>query len=126
MITPTAHSPPGNALVAFRSVNKSFGSTRALVDLSLQGSPGSVHAITGENGAGKSTLMHLLAGVHQPDSGEIRVRGQAVRIENPAQAQRAGISTIFQELTVLPNLTVAENLFLGREPHRAGIIVASM
>jgi len=126
MITPTAHSPPGNALVAFRSVNKSFGSTRALVDLSLQGSPGSVHAITGENGAGKSTLMHLLAGVHQPDSGEIRVRGQAVRIENPAQAQRAGISTIFQELTVLPNLTVAENLFLGREPHRAGIIDRSL
>lgn len=122
MITPVAHSSPRNALVAFQSVNKSFGSTRALVDLSLQGSAGSVHAITGENGAGKSTLMNLLAGVHQPDSGEIRVRGQALRIESPAQAQRAGISTIFQELSLVPNLTVAENLFLGREPHRAGIV----
>jgi ribose transport system ATP-binding protein len=126
MITPMALSSPGNTLVAFRSVNKSFGSTQALVDLSLQGSAGSVHAITGENGAGKSTLMNLLAGVHQPDSGEIRVRGQAVKIENPAQSRRVGISTTFQELTLLPNLTVAENLFLGREPHRAGIIDRSL
>jgi ABC-type sugar transport system ATPase subunit len=122
MPTATASSPRSDALVAFHSVNKSFGSTQALIDLSLQGSAGSVHAITGENGAGKSTLMNLLAGVHQPDSGEIRLRGQAVSIQTPGQARRAGISTIFQELTLLPNLSVAENLFLGRELHRAGII----
>ena len=122
MTTPISQSPPGNALVAFQTITKSFGSTRALGDLSLHGLAASVHAITGENGAGKSTLMHLLAGVYQPDSGEIRLRGRPVRIENPSQAQRAGISTIFQELTLLPNLTVAENLFLGREPHRVGII----
>jgi ribose transport system ATP-binding protein len=113
---------PGNALVAFHSITKSFGPTMALGDLSLHGTAGSVHAITGENGAGKSTLMNLLAGVFQPDSGEIRLRGEPVRIENPGHAQRAGISTIFQELTLLPNLTVAENLFLGREPQRLGMI----
>jgi ribose transport system ATP-binding protein len=113
---------PGNALVAFHSITKSFGPTKALSDFSLRGMAGSVHAITGENGAGKSTLMNLLAGVYQPDSGEIRLRGEPIRIENPGHAQRAGISTIFQELTLLPNLTVAENLFLGREPHRLGMI----
>ncbi len=110
------------ALVSFDSVTKRFGHTEALGDLSLSGIGGTVHAVTGENGAGKSTLMNLLAGVYHPDSGTIRLRGNLVKFENPAQARRAGISSIFQELTLLPNLTIAENLFLGREPHHAGLI----
>jgi ribose transport system ATP-binding protein len=107
-------------LIAVRSVGKHFGHTRALHQVSLQGHAGSVHAITGENGAGKSTLMKLLAGVYQPDAGELLMRGQPVHLYSPAAARAAGVSTVFQELTVLPNLTVAENLLLGREPTRGG------
>ena len=110
-------APP---LIDVRGVGKQFGHTRALHQVSLQGHAGSVHAITGENGAGKSTLMKLLAGVHLPDSGELQIRGQPVHLHSPAAARAAGVSTVFQELTVLPNLTVAENLLLGREPTRAG------
>jgi ribose transport system ATP-binding protein len=108
------------ALVEALEVGKQFGPTRALHQVSLQGHAGSVHAITGENGAGKSTLMKLLAGVYLPDAGELRIRGQHVRLHSPAAARQAGVSTVFQELTVLPNLTVAENLLLGREPTRGG------
>jgi ABC-type branched-subunit amino acid transport system ATPase component len=106
-------------LIVVQGVSKRFGSTAALQDVSLRGRAGSIHAITGENGAGKSTLMKLLAGVHQPDAGEIRMAGQRLQLRSPAAARAAGISTVFQELTVLPNLTVAENLVLGREPRRA-------
>ncbi len=118
----TIQSPPARSLVSFHLITKRFGQTLALGELSLDGLAGSVHAITGENGAGKSTLMNLLAGVYQPDAGEIRLRERAIRIENPRHAHRLGISTIFQELTLLPNLTVAENLFLGRELVRTGMI----
>lgn len=108
--------------VVLHRVSKSFGSTRALADVSVTGQAGSIHAVTGENGAGKSTLMKLLAGVYRPDAGEIRLNGQVVRLQGPAQARALGVSTVFQELTVLPNLSVAENLWLGREP-RAGASV---
>ncbi|MBX3634436.1 MAG: sugar ABC transporter ATP-binding protein [Rubrivivax sp.] len=111
---------PVPPLVAVRGVGKQFGHTRALHQVSLDGHAGSVHAITGENGAGKSTLMKLLAGVHQPDTGELLIRGRPVHLRSPAAARAAGVSTVFQELTVLPNLTVAENLLLGREPARGG------
>ena len=107
-------------LVEVRHIDKTFGHTRALHDVSLQGFAGSVHAITGENGAGKSTLMKLLAGVHRPDSGELLIRGKVMHLHSPAAARAAGVSTVFQELTVLPNLSVAENLMLGREPTRGG------
>ena len=113
----SAGAPP---LVAVRGVDKQFGTTRALHQVSLEGHAGTVHAITGENGAGKSTLMKLLAGVHQPDAGALHIGGVPVRLHGPAAARAAGVSTVFQELTVLPNLTVAENLMLGREPTRAG------
>jgi ribose transport system ATP-binding protein len=83
---------------------------------------GSVHAVTGENGAGKSTLMNILAGVHRPTSGEILLFGDKVHFAGPKAAKQAGISTVFQELTVLPNLTVAENISLGREPRRLGFV----
>ena len=116
----TRPAAPGEEVIVLRGMCKAFGPVKALHDVSLSGRAGSVHAITGENGAGKSTLMKLLAGVHQPDAGELHVRGQVAHMYSPAAARRAGISTVFQELTVLPNLTVAENLLLGREPTRFG------
>ena len=78
--------------------------------------PGEVHALVGENGAGKSTLMKILAGVYQPDAGEIRFKGEPVQIANPRTALDLGISMIHQELNLAPHLTVAQNIFLGREP----------
>jgi ribose transport system ATP-binding protein len=109
-----------DVVISLRAVGKSFGSTVALADVSIDGAAGSIHAVTGENGAGKSTLMKLLAGVHQPDSGEILVNGRLARFASPTAALRAGVSTVFQELTLLPNLSIAENLHLGREPGRFG------
>jgi ribose transport system ATP-binding protein len=115
-------SQRGEPWIEFRNVSKRFGSTQALSDVSFIGGAGSVHAVTGENGAGKSTLMKMLAGVHVPSAGEILMGGRPARFETPAAARAAGIATIFQELTLLPNLTIAENLFLGREPRRAGFV----
>jgi ribose transport system ATP-binding protein len=112
---------PGDPIV-MRNVSKSFGPILALRNISLTGRAGSIHAITGENGAGKSTLMKLLAGVYRPDEGELIVGARPVRFGSPSAARDAGVSTVFQELTVLPNLTVAENLLLGREPTRAGLL----
>ncbi|ELW9527377.1 sugar ABC transporter ATP-binding protein [Burkholderia cenocepacia] len=113
---------PPHARVVLTGVSKTFGRTHALTDVTLAGRHGSIHAVTGENGAGKSTLMKLLSGVHLPDTGEICIDGARVRLATPAQARRAGVSTVFQELTILPNLTVAENLCLGREPRRFGTL----
>jgi ABC-type sugar transport system ATPase subunit len=103
-------------LVEVRDITKTFPGVMALDRVSFECQVGEVHAVVGENGAGKSTLMKILAGVYEPDSGEIRLRGQPVRIPNPYEAQRLGISIIYQELNLLPDLTVAENVFLGREP----------
>jgi ribose transport system ATP-binding protein len=112
-----------NALVAMTGISKLFGGSRALDDVSLSLLPGSVHALMGENGAGKSTLMKILAGVHRPDRGTVTLRGKPVQIVNPKHALDLGISTVFQELNLLPNLSIAENMFLGREPlARAGLI----
>ena len=108
--------------IEFRNVSKRFGPIRALTDVSFVARRGSVHAVTGENGAGKSTLIKILAGVHSPDAGEILRDGQPIRFQGSADARAKGVATVFQELTLLPNLTVAENLFLGREPRRAGFI----
>lgn len=102
------------ALLEADAVSKVFGPVRALHPVSVQVHAGSVHAITGENGAGKSTLMKILAGVLAPTSGTVRLRGQEVRFPGPKAARDAGVSIIFQEFTLLPNLTVAENMFLGR------------
>ncbi len=113
---------PARPIVEFVDVTKRFGSTTALGNVSISGSSGTVHAVTGENGAGKSTLMNLLTGVHRLDGGEIRLRGKPVTLHSPKDARAHRISTIFQELTLLPNLTVAENMFLGREPRRMGLV----
>ena len=110
-------------LLDVRNIGKSFGAFVALADVSLQLQPGSVHAVMGENGAGKSTLMKLIAGVFTPSTGSIRLRGQDVSWVDPQHARSSGISTIFQEFVLLPNLSVAENLFLGREPRTAAGLI---
>ena len=100
-----------------RRVSKSFGGVRALRGVSFDVRRGEVHALMGENGAGKSTLVKALAGLHEPDSGELLVSGRRVRLRSPHEAARHGIAMIHQELMPVPDLTVAENLLLGREPH---------
>lgn len=107
---------PAAPLVEMQGISKSFGPNRVLDSVSLTLAPGSVHALMGENGAGKSTLMKILAGVHHHDDGAIKLAGRSVQIQSPKQAQELGVSTVFQELSLLPNLTIAENMFLGREP----------
>ena len=104
-------------------VSKSFGGVHALQGASFGADGGEVHALVGENGAGKSTLIKILSGLLRSDGGQLRVDGQEVRIDRPAAAQRLGIGTVFQELTLLPHMTVAENLLLRREPRdRFGLI----
>lgn len=97
-------------------VSKHYGPTVALNNASFAVADGDVHALIGENGAGKSTLVKLLSGLIRPDAGEIRVAGESVRLHSPRDALGAGIATAYQELTVIPYLTVAQNLLLGREP----------
>ncbi len=104
------------SLVEMRGITMTFPGVIALDDVSFESRAGEVHAVVGENGAGKSTLMKILAGVYQPDRGEILLGGRPARISSPHEAQQLGISIIYQELNLLPDLNVAENVFLGREP----------
>lgn len=99
-----------------RGISKSFPGVRALQDVSLRLSAGKLVAVLGENGAGKSTLMNVLSGVIVADSGEIAIDGEPVHFRHPREARRAGIATIYQELGLSTNLTIAENMFLGEEP----------
>lgn len=105
-----------------RGMSKSFYGVEVLRDVSLELAAGSVHALVGENGAGKSTLMKILAGVYQRDAGQVLFDGAEVDFTHPIQAMRAGLATVFQEFNLLPERTVAENIFLGREPRRAGFV----
>jgi rhamnose transport system ATP-binding protein len=118
------HGLPPVAAVApvlvLEHATKSFGPVRALEDGSIELYPGEVHALVGENGAGKSTLVKILAGVYQLTSGRLLVDGAAVALGNPAAARQAGIAVIYQEPTLFPDLTVAENVFMGRHPLRSG------
>ena len=102
-------------LIEMQSISKAFGPSAVLKDVTLRLRAGSVHALMGENGAGKSTLMKILAGVHRSDAGRILMNGKPLNLPSPREALAAGISTVFQELSLLPNLTIAENMFLGRE-----------
>lgn len=106
----------GQVVLEMEGISKRFGATRALDDVRLTVRSHEIHALMGENGAGKSTLMKVLSGVYQPDSGVIKVDGRPVLIGKPAEARAAGISLIYQELSVAANLTVAENVFMGSEP----------
>lgn len=110
-------------VLEMRSVSKTFGSVKALTNVQLSLYPGEVHALMGENGAGKSTLMKVLSGAHRPDPGaEILIDGKPVTITDPISSRAAGISIIYQELALSPNLSVAENIFLGRELSRGGVL----
>ena len=115
----TADLPP---VLEVTNITKRFPGVLALDDVSVAFYPGEVHAVVGENGAGKSTLMKVLAGAYRPDNGQIFLDGAAVNFNHPSEAQRAGISIIYQEFNLLPERSVMENIFLGREPHRFGVI----
>jgi ribose transport system ATP-binding protein len=101
-------------------ISKSFPGVQALDEVSFDCAAGEVHAICGENGAGKSTLIKILGGVHQPDAGRLRVGGEPVAFAHPVAARRAGVGIVHQELSLLADRSVAENIFLGREPTRFG------
>src|SRR3984893_16847591 len=103
-------------VVSMRGVVKTFGATHAVDHVDLDLFPAEVHAIVGENGAGKSTLMRVLAGFFADYGGSIAVGGREGEIVSPAQARAQGIALVHQELSLVPELTVAENIFLGREP----------
>jgi ribose transport system ATP-binding protein len=109
-------------LLELRGIAKSFGPVEAIKDVSLTLRRGRVHTLLGENGAGKSTLMKILAGVHAPTRGELLLHGKPVAFTRPADAQAAGISIIYQELSLATNLNVAENVFAGHEPRRFGVV----
>jgi rhamnose transport system ATP-binding protein len=107
-------------VLALRDVTKSFGAVHAVAGGRIELYPGEAHALLGENGAGKSTMVKMLAGVYRPDSGSLLIGGQPVTLHGPADAQRAGIAVIYQEPTLFPDLSVAENIFMGRQPLAAG------
>ncbi|QZQ51737.1 sugar ABC transporter ATP-binding protein [Erwinia persicina] len=103
-------------------ISKFFPGVKALSNVSFRIKPGTVHALMGENGAGKSTLMKCLIGIYRPDEGQIRIKGQPVQFTDTLDALRSGISMIHQELNLVPHMTVAENIWLGREPMRLGFV----
>jgi rhamnose transport system ATP-binding protein len=103
-------------IIALREASKSYGAVRAVRDASIAVRPGEVRALVGENGAGKSTIVRLLAGVTRPDTGSVLVDGEAVDFHGPADARTAGIAVIYQEPTLFPDLSVAENVMMGRQP----------
>ncbi|WEK06097.1 MAG: sugar ABC transporter ATP-binding protein [Candidatus Devosia phytovorans] len=109
-------------VIEMRGISKSFPAVKALRDVSFTCSKGEVHALCGENGAGKSTLIKILSGVYKPDGGEVRIDGRPQLFRHPQEALLAGISVIYQEFSLLPERTVAQNLFLGREPLKHGLI----
>jgi ribose transport system ATP-binding protein len=111
-------SDPAGAAVDLRGIRKSFGGTQALRGVTFAARAGEVTALVGENGAGKSTLLNVLSGVMPADAGEIRLAGGIRELRSPQEAQAAGIAIIHQELSVLPHLSVAENVYLSRLPLR--------
>lgn len=109
-------------LLSMVNISKSFPGTKALDSVSFEVMPGQVHCLLGENGAGKSTLMKILAGSYTPDSGEVFLNGEKITLGSPSDGIAAGIAVIYQELDLFPDLTVAQNIFLGHAPARFGIL----
>jgi rhamnose transport system ATP-binding protein len=123
-MTATA-TAPGNETtdqptLTLEHASKAFAGVHALRDVSLELYPGEAHALVGENGAGKSTLIKILGGIHQPDSGSLRIDGQELFLSGPADAAKHGVAVIYQEPTLFPDLSVAENVFIGRQPLKSG------
>ncbi|SEG89604.1 ribose transport system ATP-binding protein [Actinacidiphila yanglinensis] len=114
--------PGSDAILEVAGVDKSFAGVHALREVDFHLRPAEVHALIGENGAGKSTLIKVMTGVHRPDAGTVRLAGREREFRNPLEAQAAGISTIYQEVNLVPLMSVARNLFLGREPRRFGLV----
>src|SRR5712671_5221902 len=109
-------------IMEIRGVAKRFDATQALDDVSLALHAGEIHALLGENGAGKSTLIKAVTGVVQRDAGTVKLDGIEIMPRDAEEAVKLGIATVYQEVNLLPNLTVAENLFLGRQPTRFGLV----
>jgi putative multiple sugar transport system ATP-binding protein len=119
-----AASRPGSVILEMRGITKEFPGVKALSDVSMAVRRGEVHAICGENGAGKSTLMKVLSGVHPAGTyeGEIHFEGQVVEFHNIRDSEHAGIVIIHQELALIPEMSIAENIFLGNETASGGVI----
>lgn len=123
MVLPSSGSgDPAPPLLRLTGVRKSFGGVQALKGVDFELRAGEIHALLGENGAGKSTLIKILGGIHQPDAGAVQIDGRPIRIDGVARADHLGIRLIHQELSLAPNLSVAENIYLGREPARRGFL----
>jgi ribose transport system ATP-binding protein len=114
-----SHQNGSASAIEGTGLRKSYGGVLALEDATFAATPGEVHALVGENGAGKSTMIKSLAGVIRPDDGRVLIGGEEVRLRSPEDALQRGVATVFQELTLLPRMTVAENLLMGREPRGA-------
>ncbi|MFI1095439.1 sugar ABC transporter ATP-binding protein [Streptomyces sp. NPDC020917] len=114
--------PRSDSVLEVSGVHKSFAGVHALRDVDFALRPAEVHALIGENGAGKSTLIKVITGVYRPDGGRVRLAGRDRDFRNPLEAQAAGISTIYQEVNLVPLMSVARNLYLGREPRRFGLV----
>ncbi len=113
-------SEPTQNILTMEGISKAFPGVQALDDVSLTLKRGEIHCLMGENGAGKSTFIKVLTGADQPDSGRIILDGKEIKAKSPQHAQSLGISTVYQEVNLCPNLTVAENILLGHEPHKMG------
>jgi len=107
-------------ILELKKISKSFSGVEVLHEVSFSLHPGEVHALLGENGAGKSTLVKVMTGVHRPDKGEIYLDGKRVSFGDTRESRRAGIAAIYQELSLFPDLDVAENIFVGRQPTTTG------
>lgn len=118
----TLEKQPDNVLVRMEHINKTFGAVKALIDAEFTLLKGEVHALLGENGAGKSTLIKVLTGVEHRDNGTVYLNGSEINPKHPFDAQNLGISTVYQEVNLSPNLSVAENIFIGRQPTKRKFI----
>ena len=107
-------------ILELKNISKSFSGVEVLHEVSFTLRPGEVHALLGENGAGKSTLVKIMTGVHQPDGGTIYLNNEQARFGDARESLQTGIAAIYQELSLFPDLDVAENIFVGRQPHNTG------